>query len=68
MDVHVRRSVTTGLRQRGVDVLTAQEDGTAQLSRTEEKLVEMTNGCICCTLRDDFLQEVTQLAQAGRFD
>lgn len=44
------------------------KDGGAQLSRTEERLVEMSNGCICCTLRDDLLQEVTQLAQAGRFD
>ena len=40
----------------------------AQLSRTEERLVEMTNGCICCTLRDDLLGEVTRLARQGRFD
>jgi G3E family GTPase len=43
-------------------------DGGANLSRTEEQLVEMTNGCICCTLRDDLLKEVRQLAQQGRFD
>ncbi|MBX8827989.1 GTP-binding protein, partial [Ochrobactrum sp. SFR4] len=43
-------------------------DGGANLSRTREQLVELTNGCICCTLRDDLLQEVTQLAKQGRFD
>lgn len=42
-------------------------EGTS-LSRAEEKLVEMTNGCICCTLRDDLLQEVRRLAGEGRFD
>ncbi|MDF3146048.1 MULTISPECIES: GTP-binding protein [unclassified Streptomyces] len=42
--------------------------GEAALSRTEERLVEMTNGCICCTLRDDLLQEVDRLAREGRFD
>lgn len=42
--------------------------GDAALSRPEETLVEMTNGCICCTLRDDLLKEVRTLAAAGRFD
>ena len=43
-------------------------DGGSQLSRTEERLVEMTNGCICCTLREDLMLEVDRLARENRFD
>jgi len=43
-------------------------EGGADLSRTNETLVELTNGCICCTLRDDLLSEVRRLAATGRFD
>ncbi len=43
-------------------------EGGAELSHKEEKLVEMSNGCICCTLRDDLLEEVRRLSYEGRFD
>lgn len=42
--------------------------GQVQLRRGEEKLVEFSNGCICCTLREDLLKEVSELARSGRFD
>ena len=40
----------------------------SELSQTDETLVEMSNGCICCTLRVDLSQEVRKLAVEGRFD
>jgi G3E family GTPase len=51
-----------------VNIDAALVAGGSSLSRTEERLVEMTNGCICCTLRDDLLEEVGRLGRDGRFD
>ncbi|MCU0490336.1 MAG: GTP-binding protein [Chloroflexaceae bacterium] len=59
--------IVNDMSEVNIDAQLVQEGGVA-LSRTDEKLVEMSNGCICCTLRDDLLQEVARLARDGRFD
>ena len=51
-----------------VNIDATQLNKDVSLNRAEEKLVEMSNGCICCTLREDLLLEVGKLAKAGRFD
>ena len=64
---HLRVAVIVNdMSEINIDGSEVQRD--VSLNRAEEKLVEMSNGCICCTLREDLLQEVSQLAQEGRFD
>ena len=59
--------IVNDMSEVNIDATLVREGG-ANLSRTNEQLVEMTNGCICCTLRDDLLREVRHLAQQERFD
>jgi G3E family GTPase len=59
--------IVNDMSEVNIDAALVREGG-ANLSRTEEQLVEMTNGCICCTLRDDLLNEVRKLAEQDRFD
>lgn len=59
--------IVNDMSEVNIDAALVREGGAA-LSRTEEKLVQFTNGCICCTLRDDLLAEVQRLAAEGRFD
>ncbi|MAW32944.1 MAG: 4-hydroxytetrahydrobiopterin dehydratase [Proteobacteria bacterium] len=58
--------IVNDMSEINIDSAMVQND--VVLNRKEEKLVEMSNGCICCTLREDLLEEVTKLAREGRFD
>ncbi len=58
--------IVNDMSEVNIDAATVQNE--VSLNHSEEKLVEMSNGCICCTLREDLLEEVTKLAQEGRFD
>jgi len=58
--------IVNDMSEINIDGAEVQRD--VSLNRAEEKLVEMSNGCICCTLREDLLEEVGRLAKEGRFD
>ncbi|MDF3933082.1 zinc metallochaperone GTPase ZigA [Pseudomonas citronellolis] len=58
--------IVNDMSEINIDGAEVQRD--VSLNRGEEKLVEMSNGCICCTLREDLLEEVARLAAEGRFD
>jgi G3E family GTPase len=58
--------IVNDMSEVNIDACLVQRENT--LSRTDEKLVEMSNGCICCTLREDLLKEVEKLASEKRFD
>lgn len=59
--------IVNDMSEVNIDAEIVRQSG-AGLSRTEETLVEMSNGCICCTLREDLLKEVSRLAKERRFD
>lgn len=58
--------IVNDMSEVNIDAQLVQNENT--LSRTEERLVEMSNGCICCTLREDLMVEVEKLAKENRFD
>lgn len=65
MDVHVPRAVTTALRLRGVEVITAQQDGSGALSDTELLLRAASLGCIMVSQDDDMLREGARFQHEG---
>lgn len=58
--------IVNDMSEINIDAATVHNE--VSLNRSEEKLVEMSNGCICCTLREDLLEEVSRLAKAGKYD
>lgn len=66
-DNHRIAIIVNDMSEVNIDADLVRSDN-GSLSHTDETLVEMSNGCICCTLREDLLLEVRQLAEAGRFD
>jgi G3E family GTPase len=60
--------IVNDMSEINVDAMLTRDNEEVTLRRSEEQMVEMTNGCICCTLREDLLREVSRLAKEGRFD
>lgn len=58
--------IVNDMSEINIDAATVKNE--VSLNRAEEKLVEMSNGCICCTLREDLLEEITRLAKDGKYD
>jgi G3E family GTPase len=58
--------IVNDMSEINIDAATVKNE--ISLNRSEEKLVEMSNGCICCTLREDLLEEITRLAEAKKYD
>ena len=59
--------IVNDMSEVNIDAALVEKSG-VNLSRTEEKLVEMSNGCICCTLREDLLEQVRELSNENKFD